>query len=135
LKRKLVTAGITFLMIGAVAPAASADVGDGQRACNSGEICISADYPASRYQRHFWYAANHTGYFSDVVAGGSSTVPLQNHASSVSNRDSACDARIVNDRGILPDSIHTFAQHPTYNSWLQIIGVNDANDRHERVNC
>jgi transposase len=115
---------------------AAADDGDRSPACNRGEICFSRDNPASRYQKHFWYAGNHAGSnWYDVSARKVTDWGVRNDASSLSNRDTICDVKVVNDRGVLPDFIQIVPNRPAVNVFVGLDRVNDANDRHERTNC
>ncbi len=137
LLRILAIGSLTAVSVGVVAAGASAaDVGDGKLACNKYEICFSKDYPASKYQKHFYYSANHEGYvWTDTSNGHATNIGVRNSASSVANRDGSCDVKVVNDRGILPDSTITIGNSPGSVSWRYIGSINDANDRHERFNC
>lgn len=129
------TAGaLGALFVGA--GAAAADDGDRSVACSRGEICFSRDNPASRYQKHFWYVGNHAGYtWYDVAAKRVTNWQIRNDASSLSNRDTICDVRVVNDRGVLPDITQIVPNRPDQNLFVGLDRVNDANDRHERTNC
>ena len=115
---------------------AAADDGDRSPACNRGEICFSRDFPASRYQKHFWYVGNHAGYtWYDVQARQVTNRAIRNDASALSNRDTLCDVKVVNDRGVLPDTTQIVPNRPGENYFVFLDRVNDANDRHERTNC
>lgn len=132
----VVSAGAAALAVAGTA-VASADSGDNNIPCNKGEICFSRDYGNYRYQKHFWYAGNHAGYvWFDTVAKVGTNQPIRNSASAVANRDTSCDVRVVNDRGILPDFTVTIGNLPGSTTWRYVgATLNDANDRHERVNC
>lgn len=134
MRRTLGVAGLSIALLSglvAVPMNASADSGDGKLACNAGEICLSRDWPATRYQKHFWNGGSHDGYsWVNTQTGGATYTKVQNSASSVKNRDSRCYMKIVNDRGPLPDNYKVIANDSTW----RYVGdqMNDANDRHER---
>jgi len=137
LMRFVAAGSLAAASLGLVAAGATAaDVGDGKLACNRYEICFSKDYPASKYQKHFYYGANHEGYvWTDTSNGYATNMAVRNSASAVANRDGSCDVKVVNDRGILPDSTITIGNVPDKVSWRYLDSINDANDRHERFNC
>ena len=110
---------------------ATADSGDGNLNCNAGEICFNRDGGTLTYQKHFWYSGNHSGYtFTNVETGAGGQGDLRDNAYSVKNRDSSCDVKVVDDRGVYPDDYQTIANN---NSWTTLISsVRDQNDRHER---
>lgn len=127
-------AALGALFVGA--GTAAADNGDGNPACNRGEICFSRDNPASKYQKHFWYVGNHGGVtWVDVTTKRTTTREVRNDASSLSNRDTLCDVKVINDRGVLPDTTQIVPNRPGENYFVGLSRVNDANDRHERTNC
>lgn len=118
------------------AAAASADSGDGQEACNRYEICFSKHWDNYRYQKHFWYSGSHANYvWWDRSEHKATTSYVQNSASALANRDGSCDVKVVNDRGIFPDSTITIPNYPGSVAWRYLDHLNDANDRHERTNC
>lgn len=114
-----------------LAPAASADSGDGNLACNGGEICFSRDSTNTTYQKHFWYAGNHDGYtFTNVTNGAGGQGGLRDGADQVRNRDTACSVKVVDDRGIWPDDYHVISNS---GSWTRLKDdTRNQNDRHER---
>jgi transposase len=117
----------TFIQAGI----ANADSGDGSLACNAGEICFNRDGANLTYQKHFWYSGDHSGYtFTNVSTGATGQGYLRDNAYSVKNRDSSCNVKVVDDRGIYPDDYQTIDNN---NSWTTLISsVRDQNDRHER---
>lgn len=119
----------TAALLGPISIAA-ADSGDGRRSCNLGEICFSKDYPASSWQKHFWYAGDHQGYYWFNVSTGASGTAVRNSASAIKNRDTVCRVKVVNDRNVLPDGVEIYSPNDT--TWRYLSSVNDANDRHER---
>jgi transposase len=134
--RVLVAGAGSLALAVAGASVAAADSGDGNVACNRGEICFSRDWGNYRYQKHFWYAGADAGYvWFDTATGVATNRAIRNDASAVANRDTLCDVRVVNDRGLLPDSTITIGNLPGSVSWKFLGSINDANDRHERVNC
>ncbi|MBA9007144.1 MULTISPECIES: hypothetical protein [Thermomonospora] len=83
------------------APAASAaDIGDGQLACNTGEICFfyysTSIAENSNPTRHFWYSDY---YHEDDTFNnrGLSGVRFHDNSRSYRNRDTACSVRMYNE--------------------------------------
>jgi hypothetical protein len=132
----LATTAAAVATLFAGAGTASADNGDGNPACNRGEICYSRDFPASRYQKHYWYVANHGGdTWVNVDTRQTTSREVRNDASALSNRDTLCDVKVINDRGVLPDDYVIVPNRPGENYFVYLGRINDANDRHERTNC
>jgi transposase len=120
--------------VGAGVTIANADSGDGNLACNGGEICFARDDGSYTYQKHFYYGASHDNYvFTNVTTGSADGGYLKNNADQIRNRDSSCDVKVVDDRGIYPDDVFTAVND---GNWKTISGeVDNENDRHERFNC
>jgi hypothetical protein len=119
------------LIAGVAATASAADVGDGLLSCNRGEICFARDIPSTTYQKHFWYSADHNGYyFTNVNTGNRDGGPLQDHADQVRNRDTVCAVLVVDNRGIFPDDSY---RAPNDGVWKNIPStVDNENDHHTR---
>lgn len=131
-KLTMAVASVAALGLGAVAaPGAAADSGDGNLACNRGEICLSFS-ATNVYQKHFWYAASHSGYnFTNVQNGQGSSYPVRDNTYSIWNRDTACTVKVVDDRGIFPDDVHAIGKNQS--GWIRLAdSVRNQNDRHER---
>jgi hypothetical protein len=137
MNKKLLTLAAAVAFVGTAVlngQSASADVGDGLLSCNSGEICYSRDPANTTYQKHFWWASDHAGYqFTNVSTGATNQGALQNGADQIRNRDTSCEVKTVDDRGIFPDDVYNVYHDGT---WHDIPGsVDDENDRHERHAC
>jgi transposase len=132
--KKFILATTVIGSILAVPNIASADVGDGQLACNAGEICFARDLDNTTYQKHFWYAGSHDGYtFTNVTTGATNQGNLKDGADQLRNRDSVCDVKVIDVITFLPDDSHTVANN---GSWTALeTDVRNQNDKHERVNC
>jgi hypothetical protein len=131
-KLTMAAASVAALGLGALAaPGAVADVGDGNLACNRGEICLS--YSSSNvYQKHFWNAGSHGAYnFTNVNNGQASSHPVRDNTYSVWNRDTTCTVKVIDDKGILPDDVHSIGKNQ--GGWIKLSdSVRNQNDRHER---
>jgi transposase len=135
---KVIGAAAAVLLGGlAFAPAASADSGDGLEACNRGEICFTMDETSHRYRKHFWYSGSHSGYtWWDATADVQTGISVRDSADLIANRDTICNVKVIDDRGLVPDDTHDVANNPGTAVWVNIRGpVDDENDRHERHNC
>ena len=135
IKRLLFTVGATAAVAAAIpVGAASADNGDGNLACNRGEICFTYD-GSYKYQKQFWNAASHDGYyFTNVSTGAGTSYPLLNDAYGIWNRDTSCQAKVINVQSFQPDDSQTFAAND--GAWRVLnSSVQNKNDKHERVNC
>lgn len=136
-RKQLLSVAAILVLTGAVVltgQSATADVGDGNLGCNSGEICYSRYASNNTYQKHFWWNANHAGYkFTNVNTGATGQGNLQNGADKINNRDSSCDVKTIDDRGALPDDVFNA---PNGGGWRDITSsVDNENDRHERHRC
>jgi len=129
-KRMTLVAAALSAAVVLPATAALADDGDGNLACNSGEICYTWDGTYT-YQKHFWNAGNDDNYvFTNVTNGVRSGYQVRDNAWGVWNRDTACNVRIVDDRGFYPDDVQTIYRN---GGWTKLIdSVRNQNDRHER---
>ncbi len=136
-RTKIIGGVLALGLVGMTAGTASAeDIGDRKEGCNRYEICFSEHWKNYRYQKHFHYEGEHTGYrWYDTKRNRATSRDIRNSASAVANRDGRCDVRVVNDRGILPDTTRTFGNVPNRVDWRYLDKLNDANDRHERINC
>ncbi|WP_109505269.1 hypothetical protein [Nocardioides speluncae] len=108
---------------------ATADRGDGQLACNSGEICFSEHSYGNGGQRHFWNGAEHSGAGNFTNPNGSTGVRFYHNASAVKNRDTACGVW-VEESGDWTNDKQYFGR---WNGWANINSdINDENARHWR---
>ncbi|TDD57724.1 hypothetical protein E1263_22435 [Kribbella antibiotica] len=75
---------------------ANADNGDGQTACNSGEICFYYTYSFGSLTRQYWNAdMDHSNdYYWDVANGQQSNIRLMDTAGSMRNFDTDCAVKI-----------------------------------------
>lgn len=129
MRRLVVLLVVATLLVPALV--ASADNGDGQEACNSGEICLSDLGTNERWRKHFWYNANYDGYQWWDSTDNHYEGAVRDDTSGVRNRDSVCDVRLTNDRII--DEHYTVANDGQLHS---LVGVFDnVADWHTRVNC
>jgi hypothetical protein len=127
----------TALLAGAIAAwaaipagAASADNGDNRPGCSRGEICFWYD-GGTRFEKQFWYTANHSGNnFMDTANGGYvvSGLRVQDNALDVTNRDTQCNIRVGN----LANGVWTWEYFPNNGVRYFLRSVNNRNDRHER---
>jgi ABC-type sugar transport system substrate-binding protein len=123
----LVAAGALTVLPGA---AASADSGDGQFACNSGEICLY-DYTAdvNDNTNHFWWNATYSS--SDQWFDGSGYYgAVRDDVSQVRNRDSSCNVKLINVV-FGPDGSWTAPNDGFYRNVSS--GMDQKADKHERV--
>ncbi|HJQ42592.1 MAG TPA: hypothetical protein VJ831_05880, partial [Jatrophihabitantaceae bacterium] len=60
IRAKVVVAMATAVLIAPplMAVATASDVGNGSSSCGTGELCYSKDYPATSYQRDYYYSGN-----------------------------------------------------------------------------
>lgn len=103
---------------------ANADRGDGQLACNSGEICFAEHANGVGGQRHFWYNAEHgsAGNFHNGVQ-------FYHNASSIWNRDTACGVSVQESGDVVNDTFF-FGRS---GGWANFpYDLNDENARHWR---
>jgi transposase len=128
----VICALVAGALVGLAPGAAVADVGDGLLSCNRGEICFNRDVPAGRYQKHFWYNAEHSSYqFTNVSTGACCQGPLRDNADTVKNRDTTCYVLVVDDRGIFPDDSQRVPINHT--AWFDLASsIDNENDRHVR---
>ena len=132
--------GILFLLVVslvviAVPAFANHDKGDGQEACNYGEICLYDLKTSSRYTNQFWWGAiygddytwydtlhNHYHYGSNWL--------VDDRMSAVVNRDTVCDVRFYDwatgQTWTVPNVLYWFEAPDA---------MNDKADQHARVNC
>lgn len=128
--KRIVCSSMLATSIVAVPNMATADNGDNTPSCVANEICLSKD-AGTPWQKHFWWGAEHGGYYWVNVTTGVGGTTVVNSASVVKNRDSACSIKIIDDRGILPDNYQVFAA--AINTWYPLnSALNNQNDRHER---
>ncbi len=134
--RKVVVASAiaAAALVGSPVGAASADVGDGSLACNPGEICFTYDGYFT-YQKHFWKAATHDGYyFARVSDGAATSYKLRDNAWGIKNRDTKCKVKVIDVLGFAPDQSQLFGMADT--AWRKFnADVINQNDKHERVSC
>lgn len=111
--------------------AATADVGDGNLACNTYEICFSRDLSNTTYQKHFWDAGSHDGYtFTNVNTGAGGQGALKDNAAQVRNRDGSCDVKVVDTITGWPDDYQII---PNNGVWTALKSdVINQNNKHER---
>ena len=113
---------------------ASADHGDGYIECNSGEICLNADYPDGNLERQFWYGGYDNGYWVSRSTQQDTNIWVKNSASSLRNRDTVCDIFEVD----YIDSSRVGSEWFTHGGYgaAYYIGfdsnINDQNDAHWR---
>ncbi|MGW1343483.1 hypothetical protein ACWCOV_20710 [Kribbella sp. NPDC002412] len=103
---------------------ANADRGDGQLACNSGEICFAEHANGVGGQRHFFYNAEHSsaGNFHNGVR-------FYHNASSLNNRDTECGVWVQESGDVVNDS-WLFLRN---SGWVNFAyDLNDENARHWR---
>lgn len=116
----------------AVIGVAGADRGDGNLACNSGEICFSQHASGNGGQRHFWYGAEHSDAGNFTNQDGTSGVRFYHNASAIKNRDTET-AVCVEESGDVWNDKWTFGRS---NSWVNFgTDLNDENARHWRSAC
>jgi hypothetical protein len=128
----LLAASIVFssIFVGISAPA-SADIGDSNPDCNSGEICLDRAYPAGVHQRHFWDGGTDSGTWTVVRTGDRIGQKVHDDASSIRNRDTMCDVIEVDYNGSTVRASQTFRRGAA--SFVYIgASLNDKNDAHWR---
>lgn len=108
---------------------AQADIGDGNLACNRGEICLSEHAGGNGGQRHFYYGAEHS-----EAGNFTSGVPVYHNASAVWNRDTCSGVR-VEESGDWTNDTQYFPSNS--GGWVNLsYDLNDENARHWRTsNC
>ncbi|MGW0433362.1 hypothetical protein ACWDV4_12600 [Micromonospora sp. NPDC003197] len=122
----LLLGAATTLAVLPMSPA-SADNGNNQPGCSRGEICFWWD-TGTRFQKQFWYTGNHGG--NNFMDGTSvSSLPVQDNARDVTNRDTDCQVRVGN----LGNGLWTWVYIPNDGKRYFLSLVNNRNDRHERV--
>lgn len=129
----------TLIAVGSVvAPAApaSADSGDGNVACNFGEICFrNNDLGTDVLRKHFWFDANHHitsghgAYKWWNASGGFLTVRnVMDDADQMRNRDTVCTVRVWNVDGFGNWFWYT-SQGPGSSSWIVVSEINNGHSR------
>ena len=121
----VMTAGLGF----AGAAVAGADRGDGQLACNSGEICFAQNSGGGGGQRHFFYGStNHAneGNFSNGVV-------FYHNASSIKNRDTASPVCVTESGDWINDSWQFPERSSSWSNFAE--DLNDENASHKRARC
>lgn len=116
---------------------ASADSGDGLEACNRGEICVHEGQSSEQYRKHFWYNAIYYSSvkFYDSVTNQTTGLAVLNNVSSVRNRDTQCDIRLI-DYGTNPDTSFVVANRPDATINQNIASqFGDRANEHIRVYC
>jgi hypothetical protein len=129
---------IAATQVGFAGVATAADIGDGQSPCNKYELCYSKDNPKSQWQKDYFDSGDDgvgSQYFVDVNSGNAGPTKVLNNASSMNNRDSECDVKVVdyNSDGTVILASQDFSNHPDTNSWVGFTSrMNDHNDAHLR---
>lgn len=99
--------------------------------CTTGEICFykNDDGGGAVYETISRAQAHANLKFSDGTA-------VRNNVDSVANRDTSCNIKVVDDRGIYPDDWQTIPNTPSRTKPINLIGsVSNQNDRHEKGGC
>jgi len=111
------------------APARADDIGDGNpEACWAGEICFYRDSTNEKYQRQFWWTADHGGQNWRNTYDHNWWGSVQDDALLFNNRDTVCMVRVGNLRSTGWDWL--YFDRGLGKVWLG--GVANVNDRHER---
>src|SRR4051794_34815943 len=84
-------------LIAVSASPAAADSGDGNVACNNGEICFQFTYGSNNSIKQFWNGANHYSnaahgayYWFSTLTGSQTSTLLLDRAEGLRNRDTSC---------------------------------------------
>lgn len=134
--RGIITSAVaTAALVGVpIGTAGAADIGDGNLACNRGEICFTYDGYYT-YQKQFWNAGTHDGYYFTKISDGAATsYPLRDNAWGIWNRDTVCSVKVIDVLGFAPDQSQTFVKNDTGFRKFNTEVINQ-NDKHERVSC
>lgn len=140
MRRLIQSTAMMIVMAAAVvttSPSAVADDGDGLENCNRGEICVHEGQTSERYRKHFWYDAVYYSNikFFDSVTNQYIGLSVLNNVSSVRNRDTECDVRLI-DYGTDPDTSYVVANRPDNSINQNIAAVfGDRANAHTRVFC
>ncbi len=135
---KLLPRLATVLALGGAAAAittvpAHADNGDGNVACNTGEICFHYDYSLGNLRRHFWNGdMDHSNdYYWDPANNRQSSIKLMDTAGSFWNRDTECAIKIwdVTSTG---GWFVTFTAPRGWKGDLRTVGKQNRNNGHSR---
>lgn len=131
MKHKLLISLLCAALVAALAGTTTADdVGDGWEPCNRGEICFRDRAADSRWEKHFWWNAHHSGYRWWDSEENRYTGKVANDAASVRNRDTRCAVTVFAYIGPEHFNHVTVANH----GWNQLLpnSVRDQNDEHRR---
>jgi hypothetical protein len=108
---------------------ASADIGDGQLACNSGEICFAEHSNGNGGQRHFWYGSTNHGNEGNFSSG----IRFYHNASSIKNRDTSSAVCVKESGDWSNDSWQVPSRSTTWSNFAY--DLNDENGSHARRAC
>jgi hypothetical protein len=108
---------------------ASADNGDGQLACNSGEICFAEHAGGGGGQRHFYYGSSAHGNEGNFSSG----TPFWHNASSIKNRDTVSAVCVTESGDWVNDSWQFPSRSTTWSNFAN--DLNDENNSHKRAAC
>lgn len=111
--------------------AGAVDRGDGQFACNSGEICFSEDAGGHGGQRHFYYGS--LAHANEGNFSGGRTLPFWHNASAIWNRDTVSNVCVTESGDWINDSWQFPARSGSWSNFAT--DLNDENNKHERRNC
>lgn len=131
--RRVLSAGLATLAalaasVALAAPAQAQDVGDGQLACNSGEICFRKDLNSNYHLKQFFYGAFHQGYNWTNAGGG-----LVDTVTDIRNRDTQCTVYLI-DYGDFIEGRESFPLTRGATAYAYV--GSDANDENnEHIRC
>jgi hypothetical protein len=108
---------------------ASADRGDGNIACNSGEICFAENSGGGGGQRHFFYGSTNHANEGNFSSG----TPFYHNASSIRNRDTQLPVCVTESGDWVNDSWQFPAQSSNWSNFAY--DLNDENGSHRRGSC
>ena len=96
--------------------------------CTTGEICFyKNDNAGGAVYETISRSQSHSNLkFSDGTA-------VKNNVDSVKNRDTSCNIKVVDDRGVLPDDWQTIVNDSKSHNLMS--SVSNQNDRHEKGSC
>lgn len=125
IKKVLLASALSLTALPAIA---AVSPGTASAACDYREICF---YQDDNGGGGVWEtqsrASSHTNIF------GSNGYTVRNNVDSVRNRDSSCDIKVVDDRGINPDDVDTVPNDGLMKNLKS--SVDNENDRHEKGSC
>ncbi len=129
----LATALVAALAVALPTTADHHDVGNGLEVCSYMEICFHDWTSTDRYRKHFWWSAHHDNYRWWDATANRRVGWVRNDINTVSNRDSSCAVKVIDDNGQHPGSFYVVPN----DGWTYLLpsDVRNRNDRHQRVNC